>query len=191
MADGAIFRQAGPEDSRTIAELYQMAAGGVADYMWSGMAEAGESILDVGERRFARTGEDYSFQNCHVATRDGGILGMIHAYPMREATDPGDDFDPVLRPYAELERVPSLYIAGIAVYPDYRGQGIGEALMTSFSGHDLGEGLSEHSLIAFEENAGAVRLYERLGYAIVDRRPIVPHHFIQYAGDALLMVRAT
>jgi len=190
VSEGAVYYQPGPEDSRQIAELYQMAAGGVADYMWSGMAEAGETVLDVGARRFARRGEDYSFQNCLVAAREGAIIGMIHAYPMRAATNPGEDFDPVLRPYAELERVPSLYIAGIAMYPGYRGQGIGETLLGAFGMYHSGDDLNEHSLIAFEQNAGSVRLYERLGYEIVDRRPIVPHELIQYAGDALLMVRA-
>lgn len=188
MGEGAIFYQPGPEDSRQIAELYRMAAGGVADYMWSGMATAGESVLDVGARRFARSGEDFSFQNCLVAARESRIIGMIHAFPMLDATDPGDDFDPVLRPYADLERVPSLYIAGIAVYPEFQGQGVGEMLLGGVGMYHLDAGLEEKSLIVFEENTGAVRLYERLGFETVDRRAVYPHPLIQYGGDALLMV---
>lgn len=189
MADAPDIVPGGPEHSRQIAELYQMAAGGVADYMWSGMAESGETVLDVGQRRFARTGEDYSFENCTMATVDGAVVGMIHAYPMLEATDIDADFDPVLLPFAELEQVPSLYIAGIACYPDHRGQGIGNALLAAFAGRYVGHGLAQHSLIAFEENTGSVRLYERLGYETVSRRAVVPHELIQYSGDALLMVR--
>jgi ribosomal protein S18 acetylase RimI-like enzyme len=34
-----------------------------------------------------------------------------------------------------------------------------------------------------------VRLYERLGYRVVDRAPVVPHRLIDYDGDALLMIR--
>ena len=190
MNESAIFYPPGPDDSRRIAELYQMAAGGVADYVWSGMAEPGERVLDVGARRFVRTGEDFSFQNCVVAAREEGIVGMIHAFPMTERTEVDDDFDPVLRPYAELEHVPSLYIAGIAVDPECRGQGIGETLLTSCAVYHPDVDLADQSLIAFEENEGSVRLYHRLGFRVFDRRPVVPHELIQYSGDALLMVRA-
>ena len=190
METGAIYRPAGREDSRQIAELYRMAAGGVADYVWSGLAEEGESVLDVGERRFRRRDEEFSFQNCIVATRERKIIGMVHAFPMIERTEIAEDFDPVLRPYAELEHVPSLYIAGIAVYPEFRGQRIGEGLMMGVAMYHRDADIEDYSLIAFEENQGSVRLYERLGYEIVERRLIVPHEFIQYTGDALLMVHA-
>ncbi|MBT3659147.1 MAG: GNAT family N-acetyltransferase [Rhodospirillaceae bacterium] len=189
MQEGVLIHPAGPDNARQIAELYQMAAGGVADYLWFGMAERGESILDVGERRFVRAGEDFSFQNCTLAARDGKVLGMIHAFPMRELTNPEPGFDPVLRPYAELERAPSLYIAGIACYPEYRGQGIGSLLIQSFGVYYMNDNMAEYSLITFEENDASVRLYQRLGFEIVARRPIVPHDLIQYKGDALLMVR--
>ncbi|MEK9722154.1 MAG: GNAT family N-acetyltransferase [Rhodospirillaceae bacterium] len=181
---------AGPEHSRQIAELYWMAAGGVADYLWTGLAKAGEGLLDVGERRFRRSGEAFSFKNCTMAAVDGTVAGMLHAFPMTEATDPDDDFGPVLRPFAELEDEPSLYIAGIACYPDRRGQGIGQALLAAFAARYAAAAMPAQSLIAFEANAASVRLYERFGFATVDRRAIVPHELIHYSGDALLMVRA-
>ncbi len=43
------------------------------------------------------------------------------------------------------------------------------------------------SLIVFEQNAGAVRLYEREGFRVVDRAAVVPHGLIQHTGDVLLM----
>ncbi|MBT6884572.1 MAG: GNAT family N-acetyltransferase, partial [Rhodospirillaceae bacterium] len=89
----------------------------------------------------------------------------------------------------ELERAPSLYIAGIACYPEYRGQGIGSLLIQSFGVYYMNDNMAEYSLITFEENDASVRLYQRLGFEIVARRPIVPHDLIQYKGDALLMVR--
>ena len=48
------FRPADIADSRTIAELFRHSSGGVADYIWQQVAEPGESLLDVGERRYAR-----------------------------------------------------------------------------------------------------------------------------------------
>jgi ribosomal protein S18 acetylase RimI-like enzyme len=43
------------------------------------------------------------------------------------------------------------------------------------------------SLLAFEQNEGAIKLYERNGFGIVDRAPVVPHEFICYTGEVLLM----
>ena len=52
----------------------------------------------------------------------------------------------------------------------------------------LEQGYHRLSLVVFEENAPAVRLYQSLGYETVDRAPIVPHPLIRCSGDALLMV---
>ena len=49
------------------------------------------------------------------------------------------------------------------------------------------QGLQKLSLIVFEQNAGAKRLYERLGYREIDRRKITPHPLIHFTGDAILM----
>lgn len=48
-------------------------------------------------------------------------------------------------------------------------------------------GLGVLSLLVFEHNVGAVRLYERDGFRVVDRAPIVPHDLIHHTGDVLLM----
>ena len=50
--------------------------------------------------------------------------------------------------------------------------------------------LAKLSLVVFEENVGARKLYERLGYREVARATIVPHALIHYSGDALLMVKS-
>lgn len=190
MTDQPTFRAGRRGDARVIAELYRMAAGGVADYIWDGLRQPGDDVLDVGERRFARDGEDFSYRNATLAERDGGVIGLLHAYPM--FVDPEFDpagIDPVLRPAAELEEDASYYIAGLALRPDCRSQGVGTALMDVAEAQARDRGLEKLSLIAFEENAGSVRLYLRLGFAITDRRALVPHPMIHYGGDALLMVK--
>jgi ribosomal protein S18 acetylase RimI-like enzyme len=55
--------------------------------------------------------------------------------------------------------------------------------------HAIAKGLQKLSLIVFEQNAGAKRLYDRLGYREVAREAIVPHPLIHYSGDAILMVK--
>ena len=42
----------------------------------------------------------------------------------------------------------------------------------------------------FDENEGAVRLYERYGYREIARLPVVPHPIYPYDGDVVLMTRS-
>lgn len=184
------FRPAKKEDARAIAELYSISSDGVADYIWTTLAEEGEDILDVGQRRYEREDTDFSFQNCTMAVLDEEIIGMLVAFPMYVDKDADlSDVDPVLKPYCILEEDNSYYVCGVAVYEKYRGKGIGHGLMAlaEEKAHNLG--FRKLSLIVFEENAGAKKLYDNLGYAEVAREKVAPHPLIHCAGDAILMIK--
>jgi ribosomal protein S18 acetylase RimI-like enzyme len=183
----AILRGAGDVDSRRIAELFQISSGGVADYIWQLLSSdfPGLSLLDIGERRSGREGENFSYQHCTMADLDGRVAGMLHGFEMPAGSEPEED--PVLRPYAELEIPGSFYVSGVAVYDAYRGSGIGQQLMDAAMKSARLQDLGSLSLISFAQNTGAVSLYQRLGYRIVDSRPVVPHPLINYTGDAVLM----
>jgi ribosomal protein S18 acetylase RimI-like enzyme len=185
------FRPARKEDCRTIAELYRISSDGVADYIWRKLAQPDEEPIEVGERRYAREDTVFSYRNCVVAERDRGVIGMLVAFPVEpdsDAADSAEEVDPVLKPYGELEQSGSFYICGMALFPEYRGQGLGTRMLELARQQAIQRGLDELSLIVFEQNAGAKRLYERHGFREVDRRPVVPHELIPYTGDALLMV---
>ena len=183
-----VYRPAVRADARAIAGLYRIAADGVADYIWQQLAEPGDTILDVGERRYSRTGTEYSYENCDMAEMGGGTVGMLMAYRM-PAPDPEEVpvSDPVLRPYAELEIPGSYYISGIAVTEQCRGMGIGAGLIKRARARARDAGINQLSLICFEQNVRAERLYDRLGFKTVDTRDVVPHELIHYTGKALLM----
>lgn len=184
------FRPADPADSRTIAELFRHSSGGVADYIWQQMAEPGESLLDVGERRYIREDTPFSYQNCIMAVRQGNIVGMMHAFLMEESTGQPDAeaTDPVLRPFAELEVPNSLYISSMSVFPAFRCCGVGSELLALARAEARADGINRLSLLVFEQNEGAVKLYERSGYRVVERKPVVAHDLIRYTGEVLLMV---
>lgn len=187
----AILRPATPADCRVIAQLYRISSDGVADYIWSKMAEPGEDILDVGQRRYERRNTAFSFENCTMIEASGRPLGMLSAFPMHldPAAPPDPDPDPVLAPYADLEEDESFYICSVALFPEFRGQGYGTRLMSHAESLAGARGLAKMSLIAAENNTGAKRLYDRLGYREVARAAIVPHPLIHLDGDALLMVK--
>lgn len=185
--DAVTLRPPRREDARRLAQLYSISSDGTSDYVWSTLAEPGEDLLDVGERRYARDEADVSWCNCTVAELDGEVIGMCSSYLMRVGSDQHwAAVDPVLRPYAELEIDGSLYVCGVSLSEPYRGMGLGRRFMAHAEARARELGTAVLSLLVFEANP-ALRLYQRLGYQEVDRRAVVPHPLIRVAGDVILM----
>jgi ribosomal protein S18 acetylase RimI-like enzyme len=185
------FRRAQKEDCYRIAELFSMSSGGVADYVWSTLDYPGLTILEIGEQRYAREDTDFSYRNCVVADIDGDVAGMLVSFQIAEdqaaAPQPPGAGPDVLAPYRNLEVPGSYYICGLALLPQYQSQGLGGRFLEIAKGLARERGCPELSLLVFEQNIGAVRLYERQGFKVIDRRPVVPHELIRYTGDVLLM----
>lgn len=183
-----VIRPARKSESRRIAELYRISSDGVADYIWTKLAQPGEDILDVGRRRYERESTPFSYENCKFVELDGSVVGMLVAFPM-EVDERYEETDPILVPYSVLEEDQSYYICGMAVDEGHRGKGIGKMLLEEAERTCLDFGLGKLSLIVFERNVLARKLYERSGYVATRRQPVVPHPLIHYTGDAVLMVK--
>ena len=182
------IRPARKTESRRIAEFYRVSSDGVADYIWSKLAQPGEDILEVGRRRYEREGTPFSYQSCKMIEVGDAVVGMLVAFPM--IVDPGyQESDPVLYPYSVLEEDQSYYICGMAVDAQHRGKGVGTALLAEAERAGRALGFRKLSLIVFEQNVRARRLYQRCGFGERRRQATVPHPLIHYTGDALLMVR--
>lgn len=196
MSDKPEYRPAKVGDSRFIAEMIDISSDGVALIEWEAAAQAdgGRTALDVGAESYASEEGDYSYRNCILADVSGRKAGMLLSFPMpaRSHADailpPPFDGTDVFAPYKYLEAPDTWYICGIAVTPEHRGRGIGKRLMQIAREQALDHGYDRLSLVVFEENTVAVRLYQHLGYEIIKRAPIVPHPLIRCSGDALLMV---
>jgi ribosomal-protein-alanine N-acetyltransferase len=72
----------------------------------------------------------------------------------------------MLRGWDEGYEVPSL---GIAIHPSMRGKGLGRDLMHRLHEMARGRGAGRVRLRVREDNAEAIALYERLGYAFASR----------------------
>lgn len=195
----APFRPARPEDCLRIAELFNVAGGGVPEYVWTSLAAdyPGLSPLEIGEQRYLREDIAFSYRNTVVAEIDRAVVGILVAFPIEIEDEPAPP-EPVesptetgapdvMRPFYELEIPGSYYICAVALSPEHRNHGLGTCFMEIARQVARSNGLKTLSLIAFEQNRRAVKLYEKLGFEVVDSRPLVPHPLIQYTGNALLM----
>jgi len=189
----APLRWARRGDSRRVAELLDVAGHGLPAYVWSLSAEEGQEPIEVGTARAAREDGHFSYRNAVVAEEGGEVVALLLAYRLPEADEEADldELPEVLRPLVELELLApgTFYVNGLATLPGYECRGLGTRLLNVATDLAAEAGCDELSIEVFEQNEGAVRLYERHGYRTVARRPAVPHPSFPYEGDVLLMTR--
>jgi ribosomal protein S18 acetylase RimI-like enzyme len=194
MKDHAItLRKATPADGPVLAELLNAAGEGLPRYLWAQQAEPGEDPMAFGARRAAGTEGGFSHAHAHMSLVGGEVAGMLLGYLLPDPYDASGlaQAPATVRPLLELEaRVPgSWYVNAVAVLPRFRGRGVGTFLMNiaEFLAHAAGGPAT--SLIVAAENAGAMRLYSRLGYEPLARRPVTPFPGCAHAGDWVLMLK--
>lgn len=120
----------------------------------------------------------YSFSRTRVAEIDGKAAGALLSYPgnlykdLRESTFqeywPGfftqfADDDPETDPG-------EYYLDSLAVLPEYRGRGIGRALLKDGIRIGLDLGYKQIALVADADMPHLIRLYESAGFVPADRR---------------------
>ena len=183
-----------------VAEIPHMAAfamdafNGYGEVMYAGVIP-GRSAAALTEHRFSRAGTTASLAHSRIAEQDGVVLGGLHAFPADAgAGEPPDPLIPearyaVFAPFERLHAPGSYYVNIVAVYPEWRGQGVARRLLAAAEAEAAAQGLGALSLTVFEDNAPALRLYRRLGYTEAARAPVVPHPHLRYGGDLLLMVK--
>ncbi|MBR4308992.1 MAG: ribosomal protein S18-alanine N-acetyltransferase [Oscillospiraceae bacterium] len=79
---------------------------------------------------------------------------------------------------------PEADVMNVAVYPEYRGRGIGEALMRSLMTDLKAQDMESLTLEVRASNAPAIGLYEKLGFLQVGRRP---RYYVNPTEDALIL----
>jgi len=186
------LRWAVRDDARSLARLINIAGEGIPAYLWSLSAKAGQDPLEVGAQRAAHGRTGYSYSNALVAEVSGEVVALLLGYRLPEAGEPEalPEME-MVRPFAELEGlVPgSFYINALATLAEHRRCGLGSRLLEAADAVAAALGSRLITVEAFEQNTGALRLYERHGYRFLDRRPCVPHPCHPYDGDVLLLAR--
>ena len=187
------IRDACTNDCAELAQLINVAGEGLPLYLWRQMAAPGQDPWDIGRERAARDSGGFSYRNSVVAEVDGNIAGALLGYPVAAEPEPVDpaSIPPMFVPLLELENLAAgtWYINAVATFPDTRGLGIGSRLMDW--AEDRANELELHgtSLIVSDANRGARRLYERLGYEEVARRPMVKEQWRNAGDNWVLMTK--
>ena len=173
-----IVRKAVREDAAVIAEAVAMAIGderALRNY-------CGEEYMAVLTEIARHEATQYSWQYALIAEVDGAAAGAIVGYDgamlhtLREGT------------FATLRncigRTPTIvdetsageyYLDSVAVLHQFRGMGIGRALVSAFCDSAFAQGHRCVGLIVDHENPDAERLYTSLGFRRVGTRPFFNH----------------
>jgi ribosomal protein S18 acetylase RimI-like enzyme len=171
------FRQGQPADAPLLAELVNLAGEGMPLRLWESMRQDGETAWDVGRRRAAREEGSFSYRHATVAETGGQVAAALISYPQAPEPQPVDyaTMPPAFVPLQELENLApnTWYINILAVYPDYRRQGLGAQLMAVAESHAAKHGKPGLSVIVSDANIGAKHLYLAIGYRQTATRPQV------------------
>lgn len=186
------LRRARVADSRKIAQLLDIAADGILKFIWTQAADLSQDPFDFGEVECKKTNSWRSYSNVIVAEDKSKLVGIVLCFPLPHMVG----FDnhavyqhEILKPFSELEMIASgsYYVDSLAIEETHRGRGIGHMLLEATETRALKLGFDRLSLLVFEENTGALNLYQKLGFKELARRPAVPHACYPRQGEILLL----
>ncbi|MFO0992630.1 MAG: GNAT family N-acetyltransferase [Hyphomicrobiales bacterium] len=192
MAVDFSLRPATREDAVDLAILMDMASRGLVSWLWSTIAEPGQSALEVGRERLRdRADLPSHYQRWFVAERDGEVAGGFAGYVVPDPYDAGDvsDLPDVYGPLLELEALAagSWFLMAIAVYPDFRRHGLGSRLLEEAIAAARQSSVEQVSLTVSTVNDTARRLYERHGFRESARRRAIGFPGSGDIGDWMLL----
>lgn len=187
------IRRSAPEGAPDLARLIDIAGEGLPTYLWAKMAEPGQDVWQVGEQRARREEGSFSYRNGWLAETGGTVAGSMIGYGLPdEPVEIGPEFPPMFVPLQELENLAcnSWYINVLAVYPQLQGRGIGSLLIEKAEAVAADTGYGQMSIIVFDANLGARRLYERHGYREAAVKPIVKEGWKTRNSQSVLLLKS-
>lgn len=178
-----------------------MASEGLVEIVWETMRAPGQTLFEAGRARALREEGAFSYRNAHIAEIGGAVAGGLVCYRIADEPDPnyrvaGDPNAPQLPVFVqaliELEAmVPGhWYVNILATYPEYRGLGVGSALLKHADALGRANSAKGMALIVDLENTAARSVYEAAGYRELARRPLTPFPMRPNGGEWLLLTRS-
>lgn len=180
MKPALTIRPALQSDAAFVAEMIHLSMGHLADYLFG--ADPQRLIENLAARNAGRFGAGLSYVAESAGTLKGALisfkgagidrlnlatfphlfpaLGFLHAL--------GFMWRGVMLPGGAEAKADEYYISNLGVNPTAQGLGIGSALLAFAEKTAVETGLAKVSLIVGLYNQNALRLYQRVGYCIVE-----------------------
>jgi ribosomal protein S18 acetylase RimI-like enzyme len=187
-----LIRPATEADCATLALVNDAATRRLASFLWAQSAAEGQSPFEVGRSLIRHQREHFSHvSNWVVAEVDGQVAGAMNTWYLPTGVTAEDiaRSPPVLQPLNTLKAVAggTWYVVAVSVLPEWRGRGVGQALLGNAEQQARARGLPRLTLMVGSFNTGARRLYAHLGFEVWDRRPFTPFPGSDPAGEWMLM----
>ncbi len=166
------IRAGRPGDAAHLAILVDIAAEGMASFMWRQTTGIAESPAAAGRARAQRDDGGFSYRNAHMAEVGGEIAGTMVGYPLTDLDHDLSDVPRLVRGLIELElEVPGFwYVNVLAIYPEFQRLGLGTRLLEYADEIGRQSDTRGMAIIVASGNIAAHRLYERQGYRLFRRR---------------------
>ena len=196
MTEGIVTRPATRGDAAEIALLVNIAVHGGIARGWAS-DEASEGTYDpveVGRLEMLDDDTEFGWKSVTMAETAGGeVAGMLLGYRKPDSFEPvPPEVTGFMRPIEELEAEANgtWFISMLGVHVKWRGRDVGSQLLDVAEVKRVATGAKGLALIVEDENEGARRLYERRGYRMRTKRPMLGFSGGGPAGrDWLLMVK--
>jgi ribosomal protein S18 acetylase RimI-like enzyme len=187
------YQPAQPEQSEAIAEYIMMAGDDFFNFLLANLAPNVTPQQILAQDVAAEIGE-FSYRHTLVALDHQRVIGIVNSYPAQElkispdleSSLPRDRLE-VLREFMTTCVEGSWYVSLLAVDSTYRQQGIGSQLINLVKQKAQTQAFASLSLTTWADNQQAIRLYQRHGFHIIQRRDIAPHPLLRDRGGFLLL----
>ena len=173
-----IVRAATPEDSVLIAQAVAMAIGDEVALQ----SYCGKDYLTVLSEIVTQKGTQYYWQSALVAEFEGIVAGAIvgydgaHLHTLRDGTlsilQKRIGRTPII---ADETEAGEYYLDSLAVFPQFRGLGIGRALIEDLCALAFATGHKRVGLLVDFDNPRAEQLYTSLGFSRVGEKMFLGH----------------
>jgi len=202
------YRPALPTDAPNLAKLSILAGGGTFELLVKGL-KRGVSVHEVLTELCKAVDTEYSYKFFRVADAGDKIVGAINLVTKEKRYELAQNINPILQEKFKfgwwqlakfffrarhlkgmnILKVPpnSLHINDVAVLPEFRGKGIGKALVEQTIDQARQNGNEYVSLYVWTDNKAAISFYEKIGFIISKTGTVKPHKYLQHTGSHLML----
>lgn len=176
-----VIRKAEATDYKAIAQCLMLAMEDIF-YVFIGENSKEKAIAFL-EQLIHKKGNQYSYENCWVATSANEIVGAGLIYDgsklrqLREAVaqEIKKVFNRAFNPEDETQ-TGEYYIDCIGILPNQQGKGVGSALIKFLIDHYVHQRKKTLGLLVEKNNSSAKNLYLKLGFEVIGDKILVGKH---------------